>query len=135
MNINLTRKSSGFLSLSFFTILLLPNAAYTQEAVVRQDVDIPVIDRPVNGMQDSGFRRPYIPVVKSTADGRIGLNFKGAGRIFLNTPEKIQTIFPESPDGAGMLADHGVLSFDRSNYTSGTPRGHVGICETRRNGE
>ena len=100
-----------------------------------QDPDAPAIDRPVHISDRGQYVDPYIPVYRTTRDGRLSYNVKSNQstlRLYLNAPEKITQNYHDSPNGPAILAT--TTSFNvnttrlrATNFGGGNV--HTGICE------
>lgn len=107
----------------------------------------PKIDRDVHLVLDEEFTRPYLPVLQTTHDGRLGINHKalrnfqtGPGTnndngaaIRLLAPEKLQQPFLETDPGPGILSLPIANSIPFDELTRGdgsTFRTHLGICDS-----
>ena len=69
------------------------------------DPQIPSIERSIHLSDHGEYERPYIPVYRTTHDGRLGMNFEQGFRLYLNAPEKFGSNFHESPNGQSLLAN------------------------------
>lgn len=69
--------------------------------------EVPAVDRDIANIVGGEFTRPHLPPLRTTADGRVGLNLKSeAGKLsfFLLRPESLDEPFLDSPSGATILA-------------------------------
>ena len=97
------------------------------------DPGTPAIERPVHLTDQGQYERPYVPVFRSTRDGRLSYNVKGGNAsLYLNTPEKITDNYHASPDGPTIIATSTPFIVPRSQFiatTFGGENGHNAICE------
>lgn len=100
----------------------------------------PSIDRDVSLIHNKQFTRPHIPPVRTTRDGRVGMQTKtrtsspndGVFDFYLLAPEKLNRHFPSSDNGANILASTTPYTLPRRNFITTNERGesvHSAICE------
>ncbi|ANM30502.1 hypothetical protein ABI59_14355 [Acidobacteria bacterium Mor1] len=94
----------------------------------------PVLSRSVALIEDGQPLDPHIPPVRTSLDGRIGLNMKEK-RLMLISPELLNQHFLDSPDGASIVANPAgggllldVNSLHASTYGIVDDR-HAALCE------
>ncbi len=95
-----------------------------------EDPDIPVTLRPVHLTDSGDYLIPYMPVYRTTHDGRVGINFKSGIEFYLFAPERFGTGFHDSPEGPHMLA-HDRMVYPHSNLHDSPfgVQGHTALCE------
>ena len=99
------------------------------------DPQVPVIERPVHISDQGQYERPYLPVFRTTRDGRLSYNVKSNGgtlRLYLNAPEKIQTHFNNSERGPDLLARTASFNVGTGQLRSTRNGGgnvHTAVCE------
>lgn len=89
------------------SLFILVSALAPVVPAVGQAPDIPAIERDIHLTDGGQFTRPHAPPLRTSADGRVGLNMKkynGKLAFYLVAPEKLQQPFLESPAGAGILS-------------------------------
>ena len=94
--------------------------------------EIPVLSRDVHLIEDGTALHPHIPPLRTSADGRVGLDMKNK-RLFLLSPERLTTSFLEGPAGATILANtSGIQLTDADLHTYGTgvvSLRHAAVCD------
>jgi Concanavalin A-like lectin/glucanases superfamily len=113
------------------TALLVLGLALGAAQARPNDPDMPAIERPVHLTDRSAHLAPYVPVYRTTHDGRVGFNFKLGIRLYLVNPEKVQTNFHESPNGPALLASTAPFSISKSQIhrSNRDVQNHIGVCE------
>ncbi|MCG8455041.1 MAG: LamG domain-containing protein, partial [Holophagales bacterium] len=99
--ISRARAGTARLGAALWLALVLPSAGWAD------DPDRPAILRDIHLIADGKFTRPHAPPLRTSADGRIGLNQKkhtGKLAFYLLAPEKLNAPFLETPAGATILA-------------------------------
>ncbi|MEE8525920.1 MAG: hypothetical protein V3T72_18445, partial [Thermoanaerobaculia bacterium] len=94
--------------------------------------EIPVFERDTYLIDDGTAKYPAIPPLRTSADGRIGLDFKNK-RLFLLSPERLDGPFLESPPGVTMILDTGGIQFSESDLhtlpTGDVSLRHAALCD------
>ena len=92
----------------------------------------PALSRSVALIESGQPQDPHIPPVRTSLDGRIGLNMKEQ-LLLLISPERLSTHFNDSPDGATIVADPAGVQLDISQLHGSTWHtvndGHSAVCE------
>ena len=117
-------------------VLLILGSIISLQAQARpNDPEVPAIERPVHISDQGSYERPYLPVYRTTRDGRLSYNVKSNGstlRLYLNAPEKIQNHFNNSAEGPNLLARTTSVNVG-TGQLRGTNNGggnvHSAICE------
>ena len=92
--------------------------------------EIPTLDREVYLIDDGTPHYPAIPPLRTSADGRIGYDFKNK-RLFLIRPESLAAPLLESAPGVTLLASTAGISLDPEdlhNLSGGAMR-HGAVCD------
>ncbi len=101
--------------------------------------EIPAIARDVHLVEQMKLTQPYLPALRTTADGRLGVVSKvepGDGpNLLLLTPEKIQTSFQSSAPGATVITDGMQLDLAALRGANTQSDSHIGLCDSDRNGQ
>jgi len=96
------------------------------------DPDIPSIERPVHVSDQGRYERPYMPVFRTTRDGRLSHNMKGTPlRMYLNNPEKVNQVFSDGPTGPEILSNSVGFAVNKESLRPNTfsSNSHTGMCE------
>ncbi|MGB0513476.1 MAG: hypothetical protein ACPGJE_01395, partial [Wenzhouxiangellaceae bacterium] len=116
--------ATGFAAL---LLMLLAGGALGQSSLP----ELPVLVRNVSLIENGQSMYPHLPPLRTSADGRIGLNMK-AKRLYLLRPESLSAPFLEGPDGVTMLADNNGIQLSGNalhGHTSDFSLRHAAICE------
>jgi len=92
----------------------------------------PAIMRDVTLIENQQHQRPFIPPLRTAADGRVGLNPKSIGgklQFFLLVPEKLNAPFVDSPSGPEILSAASPYELTASQFYSAGALRHVTLCD------
>jgi len=93
--------------------------------------ELPALMRNVSLIENGQSMYPHLPPLRTSADGRIGLNMK-AKRLYLLRPESLSAPFLEGPDGVTILANNNGIPLSGSalhGHTTDFSLRHAAICE------
>lgn len=121
------------LPISALKAVLLSFIVTLTATAAQEHPEIPTIERPVHLTDNQAYERPYMPVYRTTADGRIGVNFKEGVRVYSFNPEKYNNNFYNTPTSQSILGDTWGYRFSKTDLlVGGTNNGiqnHIGMCE------
>ena len=110
--------------------------AFGMQAQARPgDPEVPAIKRPVHISDRGAYVDPYIPVFRTTRDGRLSYNVKSNGgtlRMYINAPEKITQNYHDSANGPTLLARTGAFTVNTQRLREtrfGGGNTHTAVCE------
>lgn len=95
--------------------------------------EVPVIMRDVASIENNQFVRPYMPAIKTTADGRVGINSKfvsGNYEFYILRPEGLSGHFTQSEPGATILSEKWQMPGSTFRAAGGGNIIHSTICDT-----
>ncbi len=95
--------------------------------------EIPALDRDVHLIDDGVAKYPHVPPLRTSHDGRIGLDFKNK-KLFLLAPEKLNQPLLESPPGVTILSDQNGIQLAESQLhtlpTDEVDLRHAALCDS-----
>ena len=117
-----------FLLLCTIALNLLPFLANAAS----DDPEIPLIERPVHITDQSRYELPYVPVFRTTRDGRLSYNTEGSPlEFYLNNPEKINEVYTDGANGPALLATTRPFNVNKEQLRDGnfSSNAHAAVCE------